>query len=262
MPVLNERNGIEQVLREIRGALGEVSYTICIVDDGSNDGTREAIEALMSKDERIHLIRRVRERAGCQRGAASRVALEWLVAHTTHSVFVEIDADGAQRPAELLSGARQVGLLDYDVAIASKYVYGSKVIGRSLGRRVISRLYSGLARLLLDRRIRDYSNSYRFYTRTAAEFLLTSKPRYASPVYLLEILAQWMANGFRVIEIPTVYVERSHGRSKVTFVDLIKGVLGTFDIARRFHRTHSLAERRHDVLWDPPQGVAQGPPST
>lgn len=236
IPVLNDRDGVEQVLRQIGTALDGVGYTICIVDDGSRDGTVGLIQDLMSRDDRIHLIRRVKARSGCQRGAASRATLEWLVAHTTHSVFVEMDADGAHRPAELLEGARQVALLGYDVAIASKYVDGSRVIGRPLNRRLISRFYCGLARRLLDRRIRDYSNSYRFYSRPAAELLLAFKPTYTSPVYLLEILATWIANDCRIIEIPTVYVERVHGRSKVTCGDLIEGLLGTLDIARRFHR--------------------------
>lgn len=238
MPVFNERDNIERMLTEVAAELNEVNYTICIVDDGSKDGTLEVIEDFMSRNDRIKLIRGTKKHYGCQRGAASRLALEWLVANTMHTVFVEMDADGAHRPAELINGTRQVVALNYDIAIASKYVYGSEVIGRPLWRRLISLFYNWLARLLIDHRIRDYSNGYRFYTRKAAEFLLDFKPKYTSPVYLLEILVTWMANDFKIIGIPTVYMERNNGRSKVKFVDLIKGLWGTLDIVLKFHSKH------------------------
>lgn len=236
LPVLNDREPLGQVLQALAVHLDGVPYTVCIVDDGSTDGTVELVEALRARDSRLHLIRRVKRCYGCQRGAASRVALEWLVANTASPVFVEMDADGARQPAELLGAARLIGRLEYDVAIASKFVHGSRVLGRPLRRRLISVFYSWLARCLLGRGIRDYSSTFRCYSREAAEALLARTPVYASPVYYLEILATWMANEFRIIEIPTVYVERTQGRSKVTAVDLLKGLLGTLEIARRFHR--------------------------
>jgi dolichol-phosphate mannosyltransferase len=252
MPVLNEREGVKRIVPEIATALEGVDYTICIVDDGSTDGTVVVVQELIAQGAPIHLIQRVKTGFGCQRGAASRIALEWLVLHTTHDVLVEMDADGAQPAAELLNGARQVGLLDYDVAIASKYINGSVVTGRPLSRRLISMGYSWLARTLIDPTIRDYSNSFRFYRRDAAELLLSFTPRYASPVYLLEILVIWLSNNASIIEIPTVYAERAHGRSKVKLVDLVKGLLGTFDIARRFYlreytRRESLSSRTGHV---------------
>jgi dolichol-phosphate mannosyltransferase len=234
IPVLNERENLERLIPQIESVLAGVGYTLCIVDDGSTDGTREFLEGLMRRDARIHLIKRVKERPGCQRGAASRAALEWLVDHTTHSVLVEMDADGAQPASELMPGALQVCERDYDIAIASKYVPGSLVVGRPRTRAVISKAYSLAGRLLFGRAIRDYSNSYRFYHRSAAELLLRFPARYASPVYLLEILAIWLANDCRVVEVPTHYVERAEGRSKVLVIDIVKGMFGMLDIAWRF----------------------------
>jgi len=236
MPVLNEFDSIKQILTEIATELKSENYTICIIDDGSNDGTLNIIEELMSQNKRIKLIKRVKKRYGCQRGAASRRALEWLIINTRHTVFVEMDADGSQPPTELINGAKQVFMLDYDIAIASRFISDSKVIGRPLVRRFVSRFYSLLARLLFNSRIHDYSHCYRFYTREAAKFLLNFKPRYTSPIYLLEILVIWIANNYRVIEIPTLYIERNDKQSKVKFVDLIKGFFGILDIAFKYHR--------------------------
>ena len=240
MPVLNEQVNIRSVLTQVAAELKSVNYTICIVDDGSKDGTLEIIEELITQNNSIKLIERVKKGYGCQRGAASRIALEWLIANTRHTVLVEMDADGSQRPIELLNGARQVFVLDYDIAIASRYVYGSKVIGRSLRRRFVSIFYSFLARLLFNHRIHDYSHCFRFYRREAAKLLLDFKPRYTSPMYLLEILVIWITNGYRVIEIPTFYVERNDNGSKVVFRDVIKGFFGILYIALKFHRKYYL----------------------
>lgn len=238
MPVLNERHNLNLILPNIAKILAGANYTLCIVDDGSTDGTLELLRDLMAADKRIHLITRIKKLYGCQRGAASRAALEWLVANTAHAVFVDIDADGANNPEELLNGATYISTLGHDVAIASKYVYGSKVIGRTLSRKFVSRFYSTLARFLFNARIRDYSNSYRFYSRNAAELWLKFKPSYTSPVYLLEMLVTWIANDLDIIEIPTQYVERDAAKSKVKFVDLIKGFLGALDISLKYHRNY------------------------
>lgn len=200
MPVLNESSTIKSVLTEIRIELRQIDYTICIMDDGSTDGTLDIINNL--SNDHIKLIQGKKKHYGCQRGRASRLALEWLLANTKHTIFVEIDADGAQRPAELLKGINHIANQDGDIAIASKYLPVSQVIGRTFFRKAVSLVYSMLARMLIGAGIKDYSNSYRFYNRRAAEFLLKFKPGYTSPVYLLEILVCWFANHYKIIEIP------------------------------------------------------------
>jgi dolichol-phosphate mannosyltransferase len=243
IPVLNERDQIVPFLTDVITVLDQANYTICLVDHGSNDGTLDLIQQFMAKNARIKLIKAEKKHYGCQRGAATRLGLEFLVEQTMHPVFVDLDADGSQRPAELINGIRQVSDLDYDVAIASKYVFGSKVIGRPLSRRFISIFYNLLARFLFDKRIRDYSNSYRFYTREAATYLLTAEAKYTSPVYLLEMLVKWIEHYFKIIEIPTIYIERNSGRSKVKVVDLIKGFLGTLDLALWFYQKRMASKK-------------------
>jgi dolichol-phosphate mannosyltransferase len=236
MPVLNEAQNIGPVLFDIFKELKGLDFVICIVDDGSTDGTLDIIEDYFKKHGRIKLIKSVKKAYGCQRGAASRKALEWLVDNTKSDFFVEIDADGAQRPCELRSGLEYLIYNNCDVVIASKYLPDSKIIGRSFVRNFVSYVNSLVARLFIRAGIKDYSNSYRFYNRRAAEFILMFKSKYSSPIYLFDILAVWLANNFIVKEIPTIYVEKTDGNSKVTMLDIVKGFGGLLEISFRFRR--------------------------
>jgi dolichol-phosphate mannosyltransferase len=136
----------------------------------------------------------------------------------------------------------------YDVAIASKYVEGSRVTNRPLGRRLVSRICSAAVGTLLSFRVRDYSNGYRFYTRRAAALVAEHEIRYTSPIYLTEVLALWLREGLRVGEFPTVYVGRNEGISKLRIRDLAKAMPAAFEIASRYHFRGFKARRRETPL--------------
>ncbi|MBI5883953.1 MAG: glycosyltransferase [Elusimicrobia bacterium] len=230
VPVLDERDSLATLLDEIAGRLAGGDYTVCVIDDGSTDGTKEFVRGYGARNKRVVLIERKRQGSGCRRGGATRAGLEWLLANTRHRVIVDFDADGSNMASELAGGIRRVACLGADVAIASKYAPGSQVLERPLGRRLGSRAYNLLLRLLMDPAIRDYSNSYRFYSREAAELLLRYPAGYESPVYLVEMLAIWLAHGLKVVELPTVYGSRRGGASKVVPTDFARGLFGALAV--------------------------------
>ena len=234
VPVLNERAVIGSFLDEISARLGGGRYTICIIDDGSTDGTIEFIEERARSDNRIALIKRRKTAPGCRRGSASRAGLQWLLANTSHAFFSDVDADGANDPQELLRAAAVANLERADVVIASKYVPGANVTGRPFVRRVGSRIYSLMLRILVDWRIHDYSNTFRLYRRNAATLVQRYSPIYDTPVYLLEMLIIWRAHGLRIVEIPTTYRERQSGESKVMPSDFLRGAAGAVRVAGAF----------------------------
>jgi len=234
IPVLNERDGLSVLLDEIERVLAGARYTVCIVDDGSRDGTRELVEARSKTDGRIVLVRRTKTKPGCRRGGASRAGLGWLLDNTAHRFFSDVDADGANRPCELLSAAAIAEAEGADVVIASKYVPGSVVEGRPLSRRAGSRAYNTMLRALIRPEVRDYSNSYRLYRREAALLLGRYAPTYDTPAYLIEMLAIWLAHDLRVVEMPTEYIERRAGASKVVWGDALRGIPAALHVALRY----------------------------
>jgi dolichol-phosphate mannosyltransferase len=236
LPVLNEIENIEPLLDRIDSSLCGHDYVVCVVDDGSRDGTREYLHRRLNETpDRLHVIERTKRQRGSQRGGALHVALEWGLANSECDVFVEMDGDLSHRPEEMPSALRHLRSSGADVIIASKYVKHSDVINRPLGRRLVSQVCSMVVHVFLSRKVRDYSNGYRFYTRGAAELIRATRIRYTSPIYLSEVLAIWLRAGLQVVEIPTIYVGRGEGLSKLRPTDFAKAAVAIVDIAFRYH---------------------------
>ena len=236
LPVLNEIANIGPLLDLTESALQGMPYTIGILDDGSRDGTVEYLRQRMQRPgNRLHLMCRKKTRRASQRGSALRTLMLWGLENTDHRIFIEMDGDLSHRPEELADGIGLVAAGRCDVAIASKYVEGSVVTNRPFGRLMVSKVCSFAVRILIDSRIKDYSNGYRFYTRAAAQLAADHAYRYGSPIYLSEILALWMRHGMRLQEFKSTYIGRNEGLSKLRLADLVKAAIAVFEISLRYH---------------------------
>jgi dolichol-phosphate mannosyltransferase len=245
LPVLNERNNVPVLWSAICDVLQDTPFRVCFVDDGSTDGTREWLSALVAQEpQRAHLILRLKRSRGSQRGSALLTAMRWGLGQPDHAWFVEMDGDQSHRCEEMPIGIRLLQSGGADVAIASKYLYGSQVTRRPLGRRLVSVLCNAAVRVLITPRVRDYSNGYRFYSRKAAEVVARSVVHYGSPIYLTETLAMWLSHGLRIVEFPTTYVGRFEGLSKLRITDLIKAGIAVFEISFRYHVLGFASPRR------------------
>jgi dolichol-phosphate mannosyltransferase len=247
LPVLNEAENVLPLLDGIDRALAGKPHVVCVVDDGSSDGTVELLrQREIGTPDTLHVLYRTKTRRGSQRGGALLAALCWGLARTECAVFVEMDGDLSHRPEELPAALEFLQESGSDVVIASKYVSGSEVTNRPLGRRLVSRICSATVRLLLSRKVTDYSNGFRFYTRGAAELVVVTRIRFTSPIYLSEVVALWLRSGLKVREIKTLYVGRGEGLSKLRLIDLLKAALAVFEIAIRYHVT-GFARRADDT---------------
>jgi dolichol-phosphate mannosyltransferase len=238
VPVLNERAALGALFDDIVSTFAGGRFTVCVVDDGSTDGTRELVRERGKTDPRFVLLERTKSGPGCRRGGASRAGLEWLTANTTHAFQSDVDADGAHRPAEVVRGIEIATAQAADVVIASKYVTGAVVRGRPFARRAGSRAYNLMLRGLMDWRIHDYSNTFRIYRRSAAELLPRFTPLFDTPVYMVEMVAVWLSHGLRIVEMPTTYIERQNGASKVVPGDFLRGAAGAARVGLAYRAGH------------------------
>jgi dolichol-phosphate mannosyltransferase len=237
VPTLNEVSNIRSLLERIHDSMKGLGYAVCVVDDGSSDGTLNVIRDFIraEKAENISIIQRAKTHFGSQRGVAVWTGLQYGFQHSDCQIFVEIDADLSHRPEELRVGVEAILNSGYNVAIASKYLVGSSVVNRPLGRRLLSRVANTTVRTLMSKSVRDYSNGYRFYDRECVGMICAHRLRYGSPIYLTEVLALLMAHRMRIYEFPSTYVGRGEGLSKLRIIDLMKAGIAVLDIAMRFH---------------------------
>jgi UDP-GlcNAc:undecaprenyl-phosphate GlcNAc-1-phosphate transferase len=253
LPVLNERDNIEELLNRIAATMSGQRYVVCVVDDSSTDGTGEILQQRLSDDpDHLHVITRPRNRPGSKRGSALLAAIRWGLAHTSFDVFVEMDGDLSHRPEELPGLIAPLRTDTADVVIASKYLDSSRITNRPMARRLVSIVGNAMARTLLTPQIRDYSNGYRAYNRNAAKAAAAGEHHCTSPIYLSEVLAHWIRLAMRIVEVPTEYVGRNEGISKLRWYDLATGLVAIVGIAIQHHASRLLA---------PPATVTRPEPS-
>jgi len=239
IPTMNEAGNIQSLMKDIDAMMDGLTYHICVVDDESKDKTIDIINSYV-KDHKselannIHVIRRKKTTKGSQRTGASLAGFREGLQHSDCSIFVDMDADFAHSPSELNIGMKAIQD-GFDVAIASKYLPGSNSVNRPWTRIFLSSLYNWLWRRLIDDRVKDYSNGYRFYNRKTVEYICQQKLKYLGPVGLCEILVILLSHEKKVTEFPTVYTERIEGDSKLTFLDVIKAGMAMMNIAMRYH---------------------------
>lgn len=239
LPSYNERDNIVQLIEAIVKQSAEAF--VCVVDDNSPDKTADLIrESLASwpgelKD-RVHLIVRQTKDG---RGGAVRDGILWGFKHPKHTfeAFVEMDCDFSHPPSDLPKGLQLLN--QYQVVLGSRYPDG-KIVGWPLKRKVLSFCSNLLARVLISWRIADYTNGFRFYTRTAAQLMAELPQRNKGYIYLSECLANFLLHGLAIGSFPIVFVNRQRGISNTTLAEITSALRGIFLIAwgYRFNARH------------------------
>ena len=207
-PTYNERLPLPGTLSRLRAAVPDAD--VLVVDDASPDGTGDLADARAANDPAVHVLHRPCK-AGL--GAAYRAGFAWGL-ERDYDVLVEMDADGSHQPEQLpaLLAAVADGA---DLAIGSRWVPGGAVTNWPVSRQALSRGGNLYARLALGIEVRDATAGFRAYRREVLEKIALEEVD--SQGYCFQIDLAWRAvrTGFRVVEVPIVFVERELGASKM-----------------------------------------------
>jgi dolichol-phosphate mannosyltransferase len=205
LPTYNEAESVAGVIAGVRAALPDAH--VLVVDDGSPDGTADIAAAL----EGVEVLRR-RTKDGL--GAAYVAGFGRALAGGADVVF-EMDADGSHDPADLprlLAGVREGA----DLALGSRYVAGGGVQNWPLVRRAVSRGGCLYARAVLRVPVRDLTGGFKCFRASALEAIDYASVRSRGYAFQVELTYRALRRGLRVAELPIVFREREHGRSKMT----------------------------------------------
>ncbi len=224
IPTYNEKENIENIIRAVTSL--PKAFDILIIDDGSPDGTATIVKGLMEGDlkGRVHLI----ERSGkLGLGTAYITGFKWAVEQKYDFIF-EMDADFSHAPADLPRLYAACAEEGYDVAIGSRYVSGVNVVNWPMGRVLMSYFASKYVRLITGIPVCDTTAGFKCYRRRVLETIELDRIRFKGYAFQIEMKFTAYKCGFRIKEVPVIFVNRELGTSKMSggiFSEALFGVM-------------------------------------
>ena len=257
IPTYNERENLPRLVAQVLAVAADLR--ILVVDDGSPDGTGAIAERLARETGRVQVLHRA-GKLGL--GSAYRDGFAHALSHG-YDYVVEMDADFSHRPEDLpglLAAARTA-----DVAIGSRNVPGGRTENWSRLRTLISRGGSLYARLILGLPVKDCTSGFKCFRREALAALDLGAVRSNGFGFQVEMNYLCHRAGFRLVEVPIVFPDRTAGASKMSGRIVVEalGLVWQLRLRRTPSRTGacaprppiSLAERAHTPPLRP-QGQA------
>jgi dolichol-phosphate mannosyltransferase len=213
IPTYNEADNVQRIVDAAVAELDRLvpqRYRILVVDDGSPDGTGEIADRLAHQGQEVEVLHRMTKAglgraylAGFRRALAAGAAL-----------VIQMDADYSHDPRYL--GGLLTAIEDADVVLGSRYVEGGGVRNWSVRRRLISKAGGMYARGMLGVGVGDLTGGFKCIRREVLDAIDLQSLRGEGYVFQIEVTYRALMAGFRVREVPIVFVDRTAGKSKMS----------------------------------------------
>lgn len=212
IPTYNEKENIENIITAVTDL--EEGFNVLVIDDGSPDGTAQIVKGLMNgrlKD-RVFIV----ERSGkLGLGTAYIAGFKWAIEHKYDYIF-EMDADFSHAPSDLprlLKACKEEG---YDMSIGSRYITGVNVVNWPMGRVLMSYFASKYVRCVTGLHIHDTTAGFACYRRQVLETIDLDDIRFKGYAFQIEMKFTTHKCGFKIKEVPVIFVNRELGTSKMS----------------------------------------------
>lgn len=220
IPTYNEKENVAAIIAAVLEL--PVPFDILIIDDNSPDGTADIVKGLMaSHPQRLHILER-KGKLGL--GTAYITGFKWALEHG-YEYICEMDADFSHAPADLPK-LRQACKEGADVAIGSRYLTGVNVVNWPMGRVLMSYYASVYVRTVTRMPVHDSTAGFVCYRRRVLEALPLDKIRFKGYAFQIEMKFLAYKYGFRITEVPIVFVNRVLGTSKMSSGIFSEGFFG------------------------------------
>ena len=223
IPTYNERENIENIIRAVFGL--EKTFHILIIEDGSPDGTAAIVKTLQQEfPDRLLMIER-KGKLGL--GTAYITGFKWALEHSYEYIF-EMDADFSHNPNDLPRLYEACAVQGGDVAIGSRYVSGVNVVNWPMGRVLMSYFASKYVRIVTGLPIHDTTAGFKCYRRQVLETIDLDHIRFKGYAFQIEMKFTAYKCGFKIIEVPVIFINRELGTSKMNssiFGEAVFGVI-------------------------------------
>ena len=212
IPTYNEMENIEKIIRAVFGL--EKSFHILVIDDGSPDHTGDKVEELIEKEFKGSLFC-VHRKGKLGLGTAYITGFKWALEHGYEYIF-EMDADFSHDPNDLPRLYAACHDEGYDVAIGSRYVSGVNVVNWPIGRVLMSYFASQYVRLVTGFKVHDTTAGFKCYKRRVLETIPLDQVRFKGYGFQIEMKFTAYKIGFKIKEVPVIFVNRREGVSKMS----------------------------------------------
>lgn len=248
IPTYNEKENIEAIIRKVFSLSGD--FHILIVDDGSPDGTADIVKSLQQEFEDRLFIDERKGKLGL--GTAYIHGFKWCLARPYEFIF-EMDADFSHNPEDLprlrqacMGGAEgsaetavaadstgtggAEGSAGADMAVGSRYITGVNVVNWPMNRVLMSYFASAYVRLITGMKIQDTTAGFVCYRRRVLEKIRLDKIRFVGYAFQIEMKFTALMHGFKVVEVPIIFTDRTAGTSKMSTKIFREAFLGVIQL--------------------------------
>ena len=219
IPTYNEKDTLPSLIEKLTREVKKIAekFSIIIMDDSSPDGTGRIAEDLNKKYQNITVIQRS-SKLGL--GSAYKQGFQIALDRFDPDYVVQMDADHSHDPKEISLMANIIK--DHDYVIASRHLPGSIVIGWGVGRKLLHSLAGNFAKCCAKLEITDPTSGFRMYKKSVLNAVNFSEIKSEGFAFQVELLYYLRRKGLHGIEIPTRFVNREIGKSKMELGETIQ----------------------------------------
>lgn len=221
IPTYNEIENIQEMIHTVMGLEGD--FELLIIDDGSPDSTARVVkENMIEFPERLHLIER-KGKLGL--GTAYLKGFDWALKNGYDFIF-EMDCDFSHDPNDLIRLYKACENREFDMAIGSRYITGVNVVNWPIGRVLMSYFASVYVKFITGLPIKDATAGFKCYHRSVLEGINLKEVKFIGYAFQIEMKFTAWKLGFKLIEVPIIFTDRTKGISKMSSGIFKEAVLG------------------------------------
>ena len=225
IPTYNEIENVESIIRAVFSQKKE--FHVLIVDDNSPDKTSEVVKGLQEEFKgRLFLLER-NKKSGL--GTAYIAGFEWALQRSYEYIF-EMDADFSHNPDDLSRLYSACALDGADISVGSRYVKGITVVNWPMSRIILSYGASRYVRLITRMTVKDSTAGFVCYKRAVLEAINLKKIEFVGYAFQIEMKFKAHKKGFKIVEIPVIFKDRTKGKSKMSGSIITEAVLGVISL--------------------------------
>ena len=225
IPTYNEIENIESIIRAVFSQ--KKDFHVLVVDDNSPDKTGEEVKTLQQEFKNQLFLLERKKKSGL--GSAYISGFKWSLEKSYNYIF-EMDADFSHNPDDLIKLYNACAVDGADMSVGSRYVKGITVVNWPMSRILLSYGASRYVRLITRMKVKDSTAGFVCYKRAVLEAIDLKKIEFVGYAFQIEMKFKTYKKGFKIVEIPVIFKDRTKGKSKMSGSIISEAIFGVISL--------------------------------